>query len=135
QLITPLEARNLYERDHQEIASTAVFFAASNYLASIAVTPQAISEFYSNRVANYGVPERVVVNYVRFNVTNFLPQAETELSTNLNDIVESSFERLGTNAATAFPEAKTPADVKARIRGQVVRREASARGGPEGHTV
>ncbi|HWW02838.1 MAG TPA: peptidylprolyl isomerase [Candidatus Acidoferrum sp.] len=126
QLITPLEARNLYERDHQEIASTAVFFAASNYLASVVVTPQAVSEFYSNRVANYGVPERVVVSYVRFNVTNFLPQAETELSTNLNDIVDSNFQRIGTNAATVFPEAKTPADVKAKIKEQVVRREALA---------
>jgi hypothetical protein len=126
QLITPQEARNLYERDHQEIASTAVFFAASNYLASVVVTPQAVSEFYSNRVANYGVPERVVVSYVRFNVTNFLPQAETELSTNLNDIVDSNFQRIGTNAATVFPEAKTPADVKAKIKEQVVRREALA---------
>jgi hypothetical protein len=126
QLITPQEARNLYERDHQEIASTAVLFAASNYLASVVVTPQAVSEFYSNRVANYGVPERVVVSYVRFNVTNFLPQAETELSTNLNDIVDSNFQRIGTNAATVFPEAKTPADVKAKIKEQVVRREALA---------
>jgi hypothetical protein len=123
-LITPQETKSLYERDHQEIASAAVFFTVSNYLVSIAVTPQAISEFYSNRVANYGVPERAVVSYVRFNVTNFLPQAETELSTNLNDIVESSFQRVGTNAATVFPEAKTPADVKVRIKDQVIRREA-----------
>ena len=122
--ITPQEANRLYERDHQEVATTAVLFAASNYLASVAVTPQAVSEFYSNRVANYGVPERVVVSYVNFNVTNFLPRAETELSTNLNDIVESNFQRLGTNSAIAFPDAKTPAEVKAKIKEQIVRREA-----------
>lgn len=123
-LVTPQEARTLYERDHQEIASSAVFFAASNYLAGVAVTPETVSQFYSNRVANYGLPERVVVSYVRFNVTNYLAQAETDLSTNLNDIIESNFQRIGTNTAVVFPDAKTPADVKARIKEQVVRRQA-----------
>ncbi len=123
-LLTPQEAKNLYERDHQETAAAAAFFSASNYLAAVTVTPQAVSQFYSNRVANYGIPERVVVSYVRFNVTNFLPQAEADLSTNLNDIVEANFQRLGTNAALVFPQAKTPEEIKAKIKEQVIHRQA-----------
>lgn len=128
-LVTEQEARGLYERDHQELASEAVLFSASNYLAGITVTPEMVSQFYSNRVANYGIPERVVVSYVRFNVTNYLTAAESDLSTNLNEIVESNFERLGTNSALAFPEAKTPAEVKARIREQLIRRQALTHAG------
>ena len=123
-LVTPQEAKGLYERDHQETAGQAVFFSASNYLAGISITPEMLSQFYSNRVANYGIPERVVVSYVRFNVTNYLPRAESELSTNLSEIVEGNFQRLGTNAATVFPEAKTPAEVKAKIRQEIVHRQA-----------
>ncbi len=123
-LVTPQEARSLYERDHQEVSSAAVLFAASNYLASIAVTPQIVSQFYSNRVANYALPERVMVSYVRFNITNYLSQAETTLGTNMNDIIESNFQHLGTNAAVVFPDAKTPAEIKAKIKEQVIRRQA-----------
>ena len=130
-LVTPQEARSLYERDHQEVSSAAVLFGASNYLASITATPQVVSQFYSNRVANYGVPERVMVSYVRFNLSNYLSQAETTLATNMNDIIESNFQHLGTNAAVVFPDAKTPAEIKAKIKEQVIRRQALTAAGQQ----
>ncbi len=123
-LITPQEAKALYQRDYQQTAGEASFFSESNYLAGDPVTPQTLSEFYSNRVANYAIPARVIVSYVRFDVTNYMPQAQKDLSTNIDDVVTSDYDRLGTNAATLFPEAKTPEQVKARIREEVVRREA-----------
>ncbi len=122
-LITPEEAKGLYEREHQELATEAVFFEATNYLAGVPLTPEVISQYYSNRVANYAVPERLVVNYARFNVTNFLPQAESDLSTNLNALVDQNFQRLGTNY---FPDAKTPEETKKKIREQLIRQEALA---------
>jgi len=63
-LVTPAEAKELYIRNHQEVATEAVFFSASNYLATVTVTPQALSEFFSNRMANYRIPDRVQVNYL-----------------------------------------------------------------------
>ncbi|HWI58747.1 MAG TPA: hypothetical protein VNZ22_16095, partial [Bacillota bacterium] len=108
-------------------STAAAFFSASNYLASVNVTPEAISQFYSNRLANYRIPDRVQVSYVKFGVSNYLGQAESESSkTNLSEMVDANYQRLGTNAATYFPEAKTPADVKARIREQMIRSEAMA---------
>src|SRR5271166_4839412 len=96
-LITPQDAKALYDREHREVAAGAVFFFASNYLAGVSVTPEALSQFYSNRVANYIIPDRVQVGYVRFGVTNFLPQAETELASNLTEMVEANYQRLGSN--------------------------------------
>lgn len=123
QLLTPQDAKALYQRDHQELATEAALFPASNYLASIVVTPSQVSQFYSNRLANFAIPERVVVDYVKFNVTNYLAQAQTQLSTNINDLVEMNYERLGTNAV---PDAKTPEEAKAKIREQLIRRTALA---------
>lgn len=120
-LITPQEAKALYEREYQEVATEAVFLSASNYLASVQASPEAISQFYSNRVNNYAVPERVQVSYVQFALTNYLPQAETELSSNLNELVEMNYQRLGTNV---FADTKTPEEAKAKIREQLLKSHA-----------
>ena len=120
-LVTPQEAQQVYEREHQALATKAVFFPTTNHLASVVATPDQISQFFSNRLAVYAIPERVVVDYVKFNVTNFLPQAQTELSTNLNEAVESTYQQMGTNGV---PGAKTPEEAKAKIREQLVRRQA-----------
>lgn len=120
-LITPQEGRTLYEREHQELATEAVFFSPSNYLANVNVTPEALSQFYSNRLANYIIPERVQVSYVRFNVTNFLAQAQTDIGTNLAELVDMNYQRLGSNY---FADAKTPDEAKGKIRQQIIRTQA-----------
>jgi hypothetical protein len=121
-LVTPQEVRALYERERQEMATEAVFFAATNYMASTQPTPEVLSLFYSNQMANYRLPERVQVSYVRFNVTNYLAGAESELAkTNLNEMVEETFNQVGTNY---FKEVKTVEETKAKIREQLIRRQA-----------
>ena len=65
-LVTPQEVRDLYKREHEELSTAAVFFSASNSLASVAATPDAakLTEFYTNRQAIYRIPERVQVEFV-----------------------------------------------------------------------
>jgi hypothetical protein len=124
-LITPEEARELYERDHQELATDALFYSASNYLAEVpAPAPAALGQYYTNMMVRYAVPERVQVNYVRFNVTNYLSQAESDLKTNLNEMIEANVQRLGTNLTQIFPDAKTPEAARAKIREELIRKTA-----------
>jgi len=120
QLIPPDQAKLLYERDHQELAADAVVFSATNYESTVQVTPETLGQFYTNMLANYRVPDRLQVSYVRFNVTNYLPQAETEL-TNLTELVDMNYQRLGTNAV---PDAKSPEDAKVKMREQIIRQKA-----------
>jgi len=120
-LIPPDQAKALYERDHQELASQALLFQATNYEAGISVPPETLAQYFSNRVANYIIPERVQVSYVRFNLTNYLPQAQAQL-TNIDDIVDYNYQRRGTNA---FPEAKSPEEAKAKIRQEIFRLKAT----------
>ena len=74
-LVTPQEMRDLYKREHEELATAAVFFSASNYLAGVTVPPDAVTQFYSNRLATYRIPDRVQVSYVKFDLTNFTAEA------------------------------------------------------------
>lgn len=122
-LVTPQEAQYLYERDHQEFSSQAVFFSATNYLARVTnVTAAAVAQFYTNEMSAYHIPERVQVSYVAFKITNFLAAAEKQL-TNLTASVETGFRQLGTNYLRL---GKTPDEAKARIRAELIRRQARA---------
>lgn len=122
-LVTPQEAAQLYDREHQEVSAQAVFFAASNYLAQVALTPEAIGQFYTNNLAAYRVPERVQVNYVFFNITNYLAAAKTELekTNTFEQYVDSAYRQYG---ATEFADAKTPEEAKAKIRDVLYRNRA-----------
>jgi hypothetical protein len=124
QFITPQEAVEVYQRQNQELSAQIVFFSASNYLASVPVTPALIGQFYTNYLAEYRLPDRVQVSYVAFSVTNFMAKAEQKLSqTNLNDQAEAIYRQYGTNA---FPEAKTPEEAKEKIRDLLIRQQALA---------
>ena len=98
-LVTPQEIRDLYKREHEELATAAVFFSASNYLAGVTVPPDAVTQFYTNRLAVYRIPDRVQVSYVRFDLTNFLAEANQELArmTNLDLQIEEAYRQGGTN--------------------------------------
>jgi len=122
-LVTPQEIEALYRRDYQQILTQVVFFQGSNDLATIAITPEKIGEFYTNRQAYYRLPERVQVNYVSFPLSNYLAQAQKEMDqiTNLTEIIEARYEQLGTNY---FSEAKSPAEAKDKIRAEFLKQAA-----------
>ena len=120
-LITPQEVATVYRRQNQELSAEIVFFSASNYMASVPVTPVLVSQFYTNYLAAYRLPDRVQVNYVAFQVTNFIAGAEQKL-TNLNDQVDAIYSRYGTNVV---PDAKSPEDAKKKIREALLREQAT----------
>jgi hypothetical protein len=98
-LVTPQEARALYQHQYQEVTSEAVFFSASNYLASVTTPPEAISQFYSNRLASYRIPDLVQVSFVKFDLTNYLEEANQELArmTNMDLQIDQAYRQGGTN--------------------------------------
>ena len=117
-LVTPQEAQELYRRENQAIVTEAAFFSLSNYLSSVTVTPDAIGQFYTNQMANYRMPERRQVAYVRFPYTNYLAKVEKEILTNLNERVEAAYKQFGSNA---LQDAKTPEEAKAKIKEEMLR--------------
>jgi len=133
-LVTPQEAQSLYVREHEELSTEAVYFEASNYLASISAPAEAVQQFYTNHIPDYEIPERVQVSYVKFGYSNLLAKTEREM-TNLTEMVETRLAQIGTNY---LQFAKTPDEAKAKIREDTllkivrpeVRKEANAFAGP-----
>jgi hypothetical protein len=125
-LVTPEEARMLYEREYTEALMQAAVFSASNHLAEIAVTPEAVAQFYTNQMARYRLPERVQVKYVLFPMTNHWAEAEKQFAalTNFNDLVEAVWRDLGTNF---FRNAHTPEEGRQRAREWMLRTNALTR--------
>lgn len=127
-LTTPQEAEIIYRREHEELDTALVFFNASNYLATITnFPPEAISQLYSNRLAEYAIPERVQLAYVHFPLTNYTAQALTNLTrqTNITALVASIYSRQPTNfwkdkEGNPLPEA----EAKARIEKDLIEDQA-----------
>jgi SurA N-terminal domain len=120
--VTPQEAVSVYQREHQELSAQIVFFPATNYLLSVKVTPEAVAQFFTNNMPYYRLPDRVQVSYVAFNVSNLVEQSKAEWSkTNFDTQIDSVYLQYG---AQAFPDAKTPAEAKIKIRDALITQRA-----------
>ena len=118
-LVPPQEASQLYDREHQEVSAQAVFFSATNYASQITVTPSVLSQFYTNFMAHYRLPDRVQLYYVAFDFTNFLADANRESGkTNFAAQAEAYYNQHG---LSSVPDAKTPEEAKAKIREEFLR--------------
>lgn len=108
ELVMPEEVRALYARENEELSVQAVFFQTSNHLANVTGTPEAVSQFYTNQMLRYRLPERLQVSYVKFQSTNFLAEAVQEINqiTNLAERLEALYEQRKTNllSTTTSPE-------------------------------
>jgi len=116
-LVTPQEIRDLFKREHEEVATAAVFFSASNYLAGTTAPPDAVMQFYTNRQAAYRIPERVQVSYVSFDLTNYLAEANQALArmTNLDQKIEEAYGVGGTNFLNEV-KARSLQEAKVKVR-------------------
>jgi SurA N-terminal domain/PPIC-type PPIASE domain len=115
-LVTEKEAQAFYIRENQELASQVLFFSGTNYLTSVtAPTPEVIGEFYTNQMSAYRLPERLQVNFVSFDASNYLAEADQQINklTNLNAIVEQVYQQRGTNF---YRDVKSPEEAKQKIR-------------------
>src|SRR5260370_27004405 len=66
----------------------------------------------------YRIPERVQVSYVKFELANYLSDAEQEMAkmTNLDDRIEAVYQQRGTNY---YKDVKSPEEAKAKIKEEV----------------
>lgn len=118
-LITAQDAEIIYRRENEQVDTQSVFLATTNYLAKVTVDPAALMTFYTNQQANYRIPDRVQVVYVKFEATNFLAQANQRLSaqTNLAQLIDSTYAERGANAFKDTNNLPLPAEAaKQKIR-------------------
>jgi peptidyl-prolyl cis-trans isomerase D len=119
-LVTPQEAAALYDREHQEASTEAVFFSASNYLAGVTASPAEVGQFFTNNMAYYRVPDRIQVSYVFFNATNYLSEAAAAL-TNLTELVDMNYKKF---AQSDEFKNLTPEAAKTKIHDLIIKQRA-----------
>lgn len=79
-LVTPREAESEFRRENETVATSGVFFTAEEFKSGVVLAPEKIAGFYSNRVAQYRLPERTVINYVTFEIGKHLAAAKAEFN-------------------------------------------------------
>jgi hypothetical protein len=131
-MILPSEAQAFYAREYRDYSTEAVFFNASNYLASVpTVTTQALAAYFSQNQALFRVPAQVQVSYVAFPITNYMPRTAEALS-NVTENVEQAMIQLGTNYAAY---GATPAAARAAIHERIARQMATQEASTHANTL
>lgn len=135
-LVTPQEAESLFRHEHDEFQTDAAVFSATNYLSSVPVNPAALSQFYSNRLASYRIPDRVQVSYIKFDVTNQLADADQQLAkqTNLTQLINGLYLQQGENYFTGpdgkpLPETEAKVKIKEQLRHEFALQAARKKAG------
>ncbi|MFN0067127.1 MAG: SurA N-terminal domain-containing protein [Limisphaerales bacterium] len=99
-LVSPREASARYRVRNEQFSVQLVMFPASNQVANVDLSPEAVGRFYSNNLPAYRLPDQVAVSYVRFAATNFLAEGEQALAaqTNLAALLDAEYVRRGTDS-------------------------------------
>jgi len=93
ELITSKEVESFFRRDHESMTVELVRFPLTNYTAQIVPTEKDIQDAYVKRQAAYRLPDREQINYIHFNITNYLPTADAIMAgkSNLDTLVEQTY--------------------------------------------
>jgi hypothetical protein len=126
-LVTPQEAEQEFRHVHEKAVSEVVLFNSSNYFSKVDMSSNLLTRFYTNRAANYRLPERVQVSYVAFPASNYYAQAETHIAgiTNLAAEIDNEYAKRGPNFYTDSNGQPLGAEAaKAKIRDELKHQSA-----------
>jgi peptidyl-prolyl cis-trans isomerase D len=126
-LVTQAEAEEVFRRENEQFLTEIVVFDPANYADKVNMAQTNLMQFYSNRLANFRIPDRLVVEFVKFDFSNHLAEATAELAkiTNLTALIDDAYTRadpkqfLGTNNLPLPPE-----EAKAKMREAELNRAA-----------
>lgn len=121
-LITPRAAEAYYQRENELTVAAAVFFNRSNFLATVKVTPEAASNYFSTNLSIYRISERIQVSYVAWPATNYLKEASNVIAQNLTfeKQLDELYQQRGTNSfRDANDKPLPPAEGKKKLREEV----------------
>lgn len=118
-LVTPQEAETHYRQENEEASADAVFFDLTNYISKVKVDDAALGAFYTNRMSQYRIPDRIRIAYVEFPASNYFPQADQKIAgiTNLAQRVDEMYQQRGAKFFTDTNDQVLPPEAaKQRIR-------------------
>jgi hypothetical protein len=94
-LITAKEAEYFCRRENTPIGTEMVTFPSANYYGATAPSEAELQDFFSKHQAEYRQPDRIQINYVVFNPSNYSAQADKALGTNIDDRADQIYHQQG----------------------------------------
>jgi hypothetical protein len=98
QLITAKEAEFFYRRENQPMVTEIVAFPTTNFYGATAPTEAELQDYFAKHEADYRLPDRVQINYIALDPSNYTAQADKILGTNVDDRVDSIYHQQGPDA-------------------------------------
>lgn len=130
-LVSPAEAEALFREENEQFVTELVSFTAFDFVGKVNTAQTNLAKFFNDNLARYRLPDRVTVEYVKFEFTNFLAAADAELAkrTNLAQIVDSFYEQRGAKSFTdtnnqPLPPAAAKEKIKQQFREELSQAEA-----------
>lgn len=124
QLVTRAAAEAEFRRENERLATQAVFFNITNYLAGVTIETNAVRRHYTNDLARYMNPAQLQVRYVQFEATNYLAEAEKRFSEKVGDLtaeIDRTYQERGTNAfLDAEGKALSAEKAREQVRGELL---------------
>jgi len=99
-LTPPGEAAIKYRRENETLQVEIAFFSSTKYQDQIQPAPEDVATYYTNNMANYRVPEKLVLKYVAFGPEGYMTPGLEKLneSDSLDEILQKSYEARGADS-------------------------------------
>ncbi len=99
-LTPPGEAAIKYRRENESLKVELAFFSSSKFRSQIQPAPEDVANHYTNNLANYRVPEKLVLKYVEFGPDDYMTPALEQLNEGgeLDELIQSTYETRGADS-------------------------------------
>ena len=97
-LITPKEEEFFYRRENEPIVTEIVSFLATNYYGATVPSETNLQDYFTKHEAEYRLPDRVQINYVLFDPSNFMAKASQLVGTNVDEKASEIYHQQGPDA-------------------------------------
>jgi len=87
-----------YRRENEPMVAEIVSFPTTNFYSAAAPSEADLQDFFTKHEAEYRLPERVQINYVLFEPSNYLAKADLLLGTNLDEKIDEYYRQQGPDA-------------------------------------
>jgi hypothetical protein len=119
-LITPKEAEFTYRRENEPMAAEVALFPTTNFYGATAATEADLQDFFTKHEAEYRLPDRIQINYVVFEPSNYFVKADQLMGTNVDDKIDEYYRQQGPDAfKDESGQPMTAAAAQARIKKQM----------------
>jgi hypothetical protein len=120
-LITPAEEEFFYRRENEPIATEIASFPVTNFYSTTPPSETNLQDYFTKHEAEYRLPDRVQINYVLFDPSNYMATASKLMGTNVEEKTAELYHQQGPDAfKDESGKTLSEAEAEARLKKQML---------------